>query len=69
MACHPRVFVDLVVVTALESLVTKEVNSTVFDSPRQVLLVLNMLQAIPLIPAGREDVEGDLPADRVSNLR
>lgn len=47
---------DLVVVTALESLVTEEVDGGVVDAA-DVLLSLDVLETVSLVPAGREDVE------------
>jgi hypothetical protein len=66
MADRSRILEDLVVVAALESLVAEEVDCGVFHSSRQVLLVLDVLETIPLVPTHWEDVEGDLAADRVS---
>src|SRR5690242_4012734 len=62
---RPLVAVDLVVVTALVRLITKEVDSLVVDAVLPLLLLCNEVQAVCLVPAGREYVEGDLPADRV----
>jgi hypothetical protein len=42
------------------------VDGLVVYSTRQVLVVLDVLQAIRLVPARWEDVEGDLAADRVA---
>lgn len=54
---------DLVVVTALERLVTKEVHSGIGDTARLLGLVLQVLQAVRLVPAGGEDIKGNLAAD------
>jgi hypothetical protein len=59
------IVVDLPVVAALEGLVAKEVNVLEID-PRDVLLLLDVLQAIGLIPASGENIEGDLAANRVT---
>jgi hypothetical protein len=59
----PAVAEDLVVVAALESLVAEEVDRLVLDATGALGLVLDVLQAVCLVPAGGEDVEGDLPAD------
>lgn len=60
---RPGVLVDLVVVAALERLVAEEVDRRVGDAPRLLGLGLEVLQAVGLVPAGGEDVEGDLAAD------
>ena len=60
------VAVDLVVVAALFGLVAEEVDRGVGDAVGLLGLVLEVRQAVGLVPAGREDVEGDLAADRVS---
>lgn len=56
--------VDLVVVAALAGLVAEEVDSGVADATGLLGLVLEVLQAVRLVPARGEDVEGDLAADR-----
>lgn len=60
MACHSWVFVNLVVIATLEGLIAEEMNCSVLDSTRQVLLVVDMLEAVTLVPSGWEDVERDL---------
>lgn len=60
---RPRVLVNLIVVPALECLVAEEVNRRVSYTSRLLGLVLEVLQAVGLVPAGGEDVEGDLAAD------
>lgn len=57
MANCSRVLVDLVVVSTLECLVAKEVDSGVFDSARLLCFGLDVLQAVSLIPARWEDIE------------
>ena len=52
-----RVLEDLVVVAALVRLVAEEVNGGVVDAAGQVLLVLDVLQAVGLVPASRKNVE------------
>lgn len=59
----PGVLVDLIVVAALEGLVAKEVDGGVLDATGPLGLVLEVLEAVGLVPAGGEDVEGDLAAD------
>jgi hypothetical protein len=63
MPYGPAVGVNLVVVAALERLVAKEVDSRVLHAAGLLGLVLEVLQAVCLVPAGGEDVERDLPAD------
>jgi len=62
MTDRPGISVDLVVIPALEALVTEEVDSFVIDA-RDVLLRFDVLKAVCLVPAVREDVEGDLAAN------
>jgi hypothetical protein len=66
MTDRPRVLVYLIVVTILEALVAEEVDILVIDTREmlsRICLGLDMLQAVCLIPAVREDVEGDLAAN------
>lgn len=56
MSDSAAILEDLVVVTALESLVTEEVDGGVVDAA-DVLLSLDVLETVSLVPAGREDVE------------
>ena len=65
MTDSARVLKDLVVVAALVSLVAEEVDGAVFDAA-DLLFGLDVLQAVRLVPAGGEDVEGDLAADGVT---
>lgn len=44
---------DLIIVAALERLITKEVNML-------EVLVLNVAKAVSLVPSHREDIKGDL---------
>ena len=62
MPHRPAIFIDLVIITPLIRLIAKEVNSRVIDAA-DLLFVFDMLQAICLVPAGGEDVEGDLTAN------
>ena len=61
-----RVLVNLVVVAALVGLVAEEVDGCVVDAIREVLLVLDVLQAVRLVPAIGEDVKGDLTTNGVA---
>ena len=56
---------DFIVVPALVCLVAKEVNGGVVNTA-DLLLLLNVLQTIRLIPAGGEDIEGDLTSNAVA---
>lgn len=57
------VLVDLKVVAALGRLVAEEVNVLVCDAVGLLGLALEVLEAVGLVPAGGEDVKGDLAAD------
>lgn len=63
MANGSLVAEDLVIVAALECLVSEEVDLLVSDSVGLLGLVLEVAQTVSLIPAGGEDVEGNLAAD------
>lgn len=60
---RPRVFKDLVVIATRTGLVTKEVDCLVRDAARLLGILLQMAQAVGLVPAVGEDVEGDLAAN------
>lgn len=68
MANGPGVRVNLPVVAALKRLVAKEVDILVRDATGLLGLGLEVLEAVRLVPAGGEDVEGDLPADGVGQV-
>lgn len=59
------VLVDLVIIAALVRLITEEVDRRVVDATRQVLLILDVLQAVRLVPASWEDIKGDLTTNGV----
>ena len=59
MADGSWITVDLEVVAALHRLVSEEVDRCVVDSAL-LCFVLEVLQAVPLVPAIGKDVEGDL---------
>lgn len=63
MPDSPRVGVDLVVVAAGEAFIAEEMDGMVVDAG-DLLLSLDVLQAVGLVPAGWEDIKGDLAADR-----
>ena len=66
MTDRSRILVYLIVVTILEALVAEEVDVLVVDTRemlRWICFSFDMLQAVCLIPAMREDVEGDLAAN------
>jgi hypothetical protein len=58
----PGVLINLVVVTSDETLVAEEVDVLVIGAGK-LLLGRNVLQGIGLVPAGREDIEGNLSAN------
>lgn len=60
-----RVRVDLIIVATGEALVTEEVDGLVLDAG-DVLLGLDVLQAVSLVPTGGEDIERDLATDGVA---
>lgn len=59
---------DLIIVAAGEALVTEEVDCLVLDT-RDVLLGLDVLQAVSLVPTSGEYIEGNLAADGVAVLQ
>lgn len=63
VANGPGVVENLPVVAALKCLVAEEVDVLVGDAVGLLGLVLEVLQAVGLVPAVGEDVEGDLAAD------
>lgn len=64
VSSRPAIRVDLIIISSRHGLVAEEVNGVVLNA-RNFLLCLNVLQAEGLVPACREDVEGDLTADGV----
>jgi hypothetical protein len=60
VANGPGVIVDFPVVSARERLVAKEMDGLVLDAAGLLRLVLEVLEAVGLVPAIGEDVEGDL---------
>lgn len=68
MSLGPLVLVNLVVVAAFVGLVAEEVNGLVLDAG-DVLLRRQVFEAVGLVPAGGEDVEGNLPTDGVAVKR
>ena len=69
MSRRPRIFIDLIIIPALHTLVPEKVNRLVLhpgQSFARICLRLNMLQTIRLIPAGGEDIEGDLTSNAVA---
>lgn len=65
MAGDAGVSVDLPVVAALEGLVAEKVDGFEVDAG-QGRLGLQVTETVSLVPAHREDVEGDLAADRIT---
>lgn len=62
MADGSLVAEDLVVVAALEGLVTEEVDVLVRDAAVSSV-ILEVLETVSLVPASGEDIEGDLTAN------
>jgi hypothetical protein len=65
----PLVLVNLIVVAADGRLVAKEVDGGVVDAVGLLGLVLEVREAVGLVPAVREDVKGDLATDGEAVLR
>lgn len=63
MADRPAIGVDLIIVASLVRLVSKEVNSGVAYSTRVLCVLLEMLQAVRLVPASGEDIKRYLATD------
>jgi len=63
MSHGPGIRKDFVVVAALERLVAEEVNRGELDAPFLVALVLEVPEAVSLVPPVGEDVKRDLTAD------
>jgi hypothetical protein len=61
VSSHEFVVVDLVVVTTLHRLITKEMDFLEY-------FALDMSQTIRFVPASRENVERDLTTDRVRQI-
>lgn len=59
---RPGITVDLIIISAREALVAKEVDIFIFDSS-DLLLCLDVAETVGLIPTSGEDVERDLSAD------
>ena len=53
------------VIAALETLVSEEVDCGILDA-RNFLLRLDVLKAVSLVPPRREDIERNLPANSVT---
>lgn len=59
MSNCPWVGVDFVIVAASKCLVAEEVDGLVLNA-RDIFFSLDVLQTVCLVPAGREDVKGNL---------
>lgn len=68
MTDSARVRKDLIIIAAGEALVAEEVDCLVVDAG-DVLLGLDVLQAVSLVPTSGEDIEGDLAANGVAVLQ
>ena len=62
MPHRPTILIDLIIIAPLIRLIAKEMNSRILD-PANLFFFFQVLQAVGLVPAGGEDVEGDLAAD------
>ena len=67
MSHRPTILINLIIIAPLIRLIAKEMNSRIID-PRNLFFVLEMLETVGFVPAGGEDVEGDLAADGESVL-
>ena len=61
MTHRPTILIDLIIIAPLIRLIAKEMNSRVIDAGN-LFFVFEMLEAVGFVPAGGEDVEGDLAA-------
>ena len=62
MSHRPTILIDLIIIPPLIRLIPEKMNRRIID-PRNLFFFLQVLQAVGLVPAGGEDVEGDLAAD------
>ncbi len=66
MPHRPLILKNLPIIAPLIRLIPEKMHRRkVHLAPGALLLGLDVLQAVRLVPAGREDVEGDLPADGI----
>lgn len=65
MPLRAGILVDLVIVAARVGLVAEKVHGRVVDAGEGIFRG-EVLQAVGFVPAGREDVKGDLATDRVA---
>jgi len=61
----PLILMNLIIIAAFVRLVAEEVNRRVLDTA-DFFFFVEVLQAVGFVPAGGEDVEGDLAADGVA---
>ena len=61
MSYRSTILINLIIIPPLIRLIAKEMNSRIIDS-RNLFFILEMLEAVGFVPAGGEDVEGDLAA-------
>lgn len=66
MPVNPRIRINLKVIPTFHGLIPKEMNLCKVPVPIGIDLLLNMIQTIPLIPPGREDIKTDLSTDTES---
>ena len=63
----PAVFEDFIIISTFECFVSEEVDGRVINTTER-LLCFQVLQAVSLIPASGEYIEGNLSADRVATM-
>ena len=68
MSYCPTILINLIIIAPLIRLIPKEMNSCIIN-PRNLFFILEMLEAVGFVPAGGEDVEGDLAAYGETVLR
>jgi hypothetical protein len=69
MTGRSGILIYLIIIAILEALIAEEVDGIVVNTGQMLSRVsfgLDMLQAVCFIPTARENIEGDLTADRVA---
>jgi hypothetical protein len=69
VANRPLIGEDLVVVAALKGLVAEEVDVLVRYAARPLGILLEVAEAVGLVPADGEDVKGDLASNGEARSR
>ena len=65
MPHRPPILINLIIIPTLVRLVPEKVDRRVLDTAN-AFFFFKVLQAVGFVPAGGEDVEGDLAADGVA---